>query len=215
MKDFIPHKYITALQQEIADAIDKQARKLLAEGKITQLHEDKDYLHRTDAIWEECPEIWSPVYSGNHAGKAMFELLSCDEMLDIMEQLVGPEIIAAGIYRLRPKLPRRLEGIVPWHQVRQCPQGRRGSVARLCGWVAHLMGVSGRWVLWPMRGRSCRTSSTAGSRVCDDCVGAADGGDGGDGSDAGAAEVAPAWRASPLQCQRQSSGSHGAPRPLS
>ena len=122
MKDFIPHKYIIALQHEIAAVIDEQARKLLAEGKITQLHEDKDYLHRTAAIWEECREIWNPVYSGNHAGKAMFELLSCDEMLDIMEQLVGPEIIAAGIYRLRPKLPGRLEGIVPWHQVSHYPQ---------------------------------------------------------------------------------------------
>ena len=114
MKDFIPHKYILALQEEIASVIDETARSLFAEGKITDLHEDKDYLHRTAAIWDECPEIWRPVFSGNHAGKAMFELLSCDEILDIMEQLVGPEIIAAGIYRLRPKLPDRPEGIVPW-----------------------------------------------------------------------------------------------------
>lgn len=117
VKDFIPRGYIVALQAEIERVIDGQARKLFAEGKITDLHEDKDYLTRTAAIWDECPEIWSPVYSGNHAGKAMFELLSCDEMLDIMEQLVGPEIVAAGIYRLRPKLPDRPEGIVPWHQV--------------------------------------------------------------------------------------------------
>ena len=117
VKDFIPHKDILALQEEIAGAIDDQARKLQKEGKITELHEDKDYLHRTAAIWDESPEIWNPVFSGNHAGKAMFELLSCSEILDIMEQLVGPEIIAAGIYRLRPKLPGRPEGIVPWHQV--------------------------------------------------------------------------------------------------
>ena len=37
------------------------ARKLLAEGKITQLHEEKDVLHRCAAIWDECPEIWTPV----------------------------------------------------------------------------------------------------------------------------------------------------------
>ena len=43
----------------------------------------------------------------------MFELLRCSELLDIMEPRVGPEIIAAGIYRVRPKLPVRPEGIVP------------------------------------------------------------------------------------------------------
>eukprot|EP01048_Picozoa_sp_COSAG05_P026659 COSAG05_NODE_7392_length_818_cov_1.403338_1_plen_40_part_10 len=40
----------------------------------------------------------------------MFELLSCPALLDVMEQLCGSEVIAAGIYRLRPKLPKRPEG---------------------------------------------------------------------------------------------------------
>ena len=115
-KDVIPHHYIHALQDEIDAVIDAQANKLLEEGKITELHADKGYLERTAAIWAECPEIWNVVYSGNHAGKALYALLTCPELLDIMEQLVGPEIIAAGIYRLRPKLPKRPEGIVPWHQ---------------------------------------------------------------------------------------------------
>jgi phytanoyl-CoA hydroxylase len=115
-KNVIPHHYIRALQGEIDAAVDEQANKLFEEGKITELHADKGYLQRTSAIWAECPEIWNVVYSGNHAGKAMYQLLTCPELLDIMEQLVGPEIIAAGIYRLRPKLPKRPEGIVPWHQ---------------------------------------------------------------------------------------------------
>ena len=33
-----------------------------------------------------------------------------------MEQLVGPEIIASSIYRLRPKLPFWEQGVVPVHQ---------------------------------------------------------------------------------------------------
>ena len=96
-KDVIPHHYIHALQDEIDAVIDEQANKLLDEGKITELHADKGYLERTAAIWAECPEIWNVVYSGNHAGKALYALLTCPELLDIMEQLVGPEIIAAGI----------------------------------------------------------------------------------------------------------------------
>ena len=38
------------------------------------------------------------------------------ELLDAMGQLVGPEIVASSIYRLRPKLPFWEQGIVPVHQ---------------------------------------------------------------------------------------------------
>ena len=33
-----------------------------------------------------------------------------------MEGLVGPEIVASSVYRLRPKVPGWPHGVVPWHQ---------------------------------------------------------------------------------------------------
>ena len=69
-RQIIPVEYIHALQDEIDEAIDVQANKLLTEGKITELHADKGFLHRTEAIWGQCSEIWNPVYSGNHAVRA-------------------------------------------------------------------------------------------------------------------------------------------------
>jgi len=35
-------------------------------------------------------------------------------LLDVVESLVGPEMIAASAYRLRPKIPGY--GVIPWHQ---------------------------------------------------------------------------------------------------
>lgn len=112
----IPERYIVDLQEEIDSVIDAEAKKLYAEGEITQLHEELGFLHRATELSKESAKVINPVYSGNHSGRAMFNLLTCPEILDIMEQLVGPEIIASSIYRLRPKLPDRPEGIVPWHQ---------------------------------------------------------------------------------------------------
>lgn len=115
-KDIVPQRYIAALQREIDAAIDAQAQKLYASGEITQLHEDLGFLHRAAELSKESDKIIAPVFSGNHSGRAMFELLTCPEILDVIEQLVGPEIIASSIYRIRPKLPDRPEGVVPWHQ---------------------------------------------------------------------------------------------------
>ena len=115
-RDIIPEQYIFDLQEEIDDVIDEQARKLLAEGEISELHEELGFLHRGTELSKQSPKTLGPVQGGNHSGRAMFHLLTCAEILDIMEQLIGPEIIASSIYRIRPKLPARPEGVVPWHQ---------------------------------------------------------------------------------------------------
>jgi hypothetical protein len=46
----------------------------------------------------------------------MFAILTHSRLLDIMEDLVGPEIIASSVYRIRPKAPGLEHGVVPWHQ---------------------------------------------------------------------------------------------------
>ena len=38
------------------------------------------------------------------------------KLLDLAESLLGPEIIASSVYRLRPKVPGFAHGVVPWHQ---------------------------------------------------------------------------------------------------
>ncbi|MBM3278573.1 MAG: phytanoyl-CoA dioxygenase family protein [Candidatus Handelsmanbacteria bacterium] len=112
----IPAGVVEALQVEIDAAIDRQAHVLLAASKITALHADQGFLHRATAIAAECREILAPVDGGRHSGPAMFGLLTCPELLDVVGQLVGPEIVASSVYRIRPKLPFRPEGDVPWHQ---------------------------------------------------------------------------------------------------
>lgn len=114
--NIIPEQFIHDLQEEISGVIDEQARRLHAEGEISQLHEELGFLHRGTELGKESAKVISPVNGGNHSGRAMFNLITCPGILDVMEQLIGPEIVASSIYRIRPKLPDKPEGIVPWHQ---------------------------------------------------------------------------------------------------
>lgn len=115
-KGVIPRRVIENLQVEITGVIDETARKLLSEGKITDLCEELDFLHRLTALNKQCPEIMGPVMGGSHAGPALFALMTCPEFLDAVESLVGPEIVASAVYRIRPKVPFDEAHDVPWHQ---------------------------------------------------------------------------------------------------
>jgi hypothetical protein len=115
-RGIIPDRYIHGLAHEIDGVIDAKAASLAAAGKLQDTHPDAGFLTRAALLYEQCPEIMTAVQGGTHAGQAMFELLTCPELLDAMEQVVGPEVVASSIYRLRPKLPFWSQGVVPVHQ---------------------------------------------------------------------------------------------------
>ena len=115
-RNVVPLDVIDALQEEINAVIDRQARMLRERGEITELREDAGFLHRAALLYGQSPRILDPLAHGTHTGPAIFNLLTCPAILDIMEQLLGPEILVSSIYRLRPKLPGLEEGVIPWHQ---------------------------------------------------------------------------------------------------
>lgn len=115
-KGVIPRNVIEDLQNEIAGVVDETAKKLHAEGKITDLCENLGFLYRLTALQKQSPEIMGPVMGGSHAGPALFALMTCPQFLDAIESLVGPEIVASAVYRIRPKLPNDPAHEVPWHQ---------------------------------------------------------------------------------------------------
>ena len=115
-RNVVPRDAVQALQAEIEATIDWQAQMLRERGEIAEMHEDADFLHRTALLHAQSPRILDPIAHGIHTGPAIFNLLTCPAILDIMEQLLGPEILVSSIYRLRPKLPGLAEGVIPWHQ---------------------------------------------------------------------------------------------------
>jgi len=102
--------------------IDRRARALLAEGKITELHEDEPFDRRLVSISRQCDEIYSNLDIMHFRGQASFEFLRNDNLLDLAEGFVGPEITCSPVQHTRAKLPEGLTPsagdahIAPWHQ---------------------------------------------------------------------------------------------------
>ena len=121
--NLVPSEELEPLRNEIAQLIDLAAEKLLVEGKITKLYSDEDFDTRLGKLMEEFPESRNELFraiegkgGGGHAGREMFNMLTHPKLLDAMEDLVGKNIVASSVYRIRPKVPGLNRGVVPWHQ---------------------------------------------------------------------------------------------------
>lgn len=112
------------LREEMEREIDRKARALQAEGKLTNLHADLDFEHRLTEIRRDSQENGEAIMrhleghrgGGFHAPE-MFDVISHPQLLAAAGDLLGSEeIVASSVYRLRPKLPQIGRGVVPWHQ---------------------------------------------------------------------------------------------------
>ena len=50
-------------------------------------------------------------------GRASRDLWSYDKLLNVLEQLIGPEVSGNPVWNIRIKVPGVSEADVPWHQV--------------------------------------------------------------------------------------------------
>src|SRR5579871_5335191 len=107
---------------EYADWIDRRARLLQTEGKITDLCEQEPFERRAACLYAQSPEITRDMDIMFARGPATFAFLRNKRLLDAVEALIGPEITCNPIQHIRAKPPAALssEGAgfynVPWHQ---------------------------------------------------------------------------------------------------
>ncbi|MCD1261400.1 phytanoyl-CoA dioxygenase family protein [Paenibacillus athensensis] len=107
---------------ELNKLIDERARALLAEGKITDLHENEPFEKRIALLSKQSREINRNIDIMEYRGPAMFEFLKNEKLLNVVECLLGRELSCNPIQHLRAKLPwsgtgeQPPEENVPWHQ---------------------------------------------------------------------------------------------------
>lgn len=101
----------------ISDVVDNRTLELYDEGTISNIYEDLPYEQRWYAVLQECGrenEVFgwhTLVYS-----EALFNLITNQKVLDIIETLIGDEIQFNGDFWVRPKLPHEKLTTLPWHQ---------------------------------------------------------------------------------------------------
>ena len=85
---------------EICEFLDYRALELKAERKIEDLCEDEPFGTRYGRLFAQSKEIASGLDIMNYRGKAVFEFLHNKNLLDVIESLVGTEIICNPIQHL-------------------------------------------------------------------------------------------------------------------
>lgn len=116
LEKLVPDSVIWALIQEINETVDRLAQKAYREERIKDLCAEHGFETRLIHLNAQSEEIFEAISVGRMHGPAMFAFLACEEILDVAESLVGPELMNNGIYRLRPKLPSHPRTEVNWHQ---------------------------------------------------------------------------------------------------
>ncbi len=107
------------LRDEFTAVIHRAAVDLQAAGKLSRLYEEEPFERRLTCIYRETEEILEPIVGaggGGHSGPALFGVITHPRLLAVVESLIGPEIVASSVYRVRPKIPGMGRGVVPWHQ---------------------------------------------------------------------------------------------------
>ena len=107
---------------EYEEYIGLRAEELLAAGDISALYADEPFDRRLISICREDDAIYKELDIMRLRGRASFEFLRNDRLLDLVESLVGPEITCSPIQHTRAKLPAGLTPggsdphVAPWHQ---------------------------------------------------------------------------------------------------
>ncbi len=119
----LTHDDLQPVIDELSAWIDERARALHAEGEIADLHEDAPFATRYGLLFKQCPAIGRGMDIMHYRGRAMFKFLRNENLLDLLESLLGPELTCNPIQHLRAKPPQAYENRegpsfhnAPWHQ---------------------------------------------------------------------------------------------------
>jgi ectoine hydroxylase-related dioxygenase (phytanoyl-CoA dioxygenase family) len=64
----------------------------------------------------DASDLWRAAHGKNQKTAGMFAIITHPSLLDIVESVIGPEILAHPQFNSRAKLPHHQATVVPWHQ---------------------------------------------------------------------------------------------------
>ena len=122
LRDALTDADLDPIIVEYEEYIGRRAEELLAAGHISALYADEPFDRRLVSICREDDAIYRELDIMYLRGRASFEFLRNDRLLDMIESLVGPEITCSPIQHTRAKLPAGVtpsgsdSHVAPWHQ---------------------------------------------------------------------------------------------------
>jgi phytanoyl-CoA hydroxylase len=119
LPEFIEPALFQPLIQEFEAIIDARARQAQQEGRLQELYEGEPFDRRLAHVYaalKEPDDLWRAVHGKTQKTAGMFAVIMHPPLLDAVESLIGPEILAHPQFNARAKLPHHQATVVPWHQ---------------------------------------------------------------------------------------------------
>jgi hypothetical protein len=116
VRDFFSQEQLQPVVGWINGLVDDLAERLYAAGKIRDKHAGEGFYTRLTKLEEEFPGAAVLIHIGGVLGQPLADLWGAKELLDVIEQILGPEIAGHPVWNLRSKTPRTALATVPWHQ---------------------------------------------------------------------------------------------------
>ena len=124
VEEVIPPADFELLIKELNETVDRNIREAHAAGLVSDLFEGEPFNRRlaraVDAIKDPSEKTnRSRIFHGltdKLRSAGMFAVVTHPAILDIVESLIGPEVLAHPQFNIRPKLPHQDSSVVPWHQ---------------------------------------------------------------------------------------------------
>lgn len=156
LPDVLPRSVMDAVRAEYADLLDRLYAKWFADGTVTTPPETLDFWGKLLTAYRASVDYFQPMdisLPGDqimpdtpfHFGPAVFDMLTAEPLLDIVEQLIGPEITSNPIQHVRIKPPAAdlaADEIRPhitftdWHQDRGVTHAEADQTDMVTVWIA-------------------------------------------------------------------------------
>ncbi|ESO90036.1 hypothetical protein LOTGIDRAFT_164337 [Lottia gigantea] len=150
VEDFLPKELLEECKQNIEEMVEDVAQKLYKAGKIKNLYKDVDLFQRLTKIEEEFPGANIVLHKYPQCPKAFQKLFTYEPLLNVIEQLIGPEIAAHPVWNLRTKTPQNEATTVPWHQDVGYLDNRSYQVMQATAWIPFLDTTSHNGCMQPL-----------------------------------------------------------------
>ena len=137
---------------EVNDLVEDLALDLEARGKLRNLHRDKGFDSRLTAIEADCPGASVRLHTRGILSPEIARLWSSKVLLDIVESIIGPDIVGHPVWNLRCKTPMNPLATVPWHQDCAYLSGESDQTFQVTAWIPLVDAVAENGCMQLIRG---------------------------------------------------------------
>ncbi|XP_060071963.1 uncharacterized protein LOC132551834 [Ylistrum balloti] len=135
VKEFFSSSELDPCRKAVEDQVERLAQKLFQAGKIKDLYNEYGLFKRLTHIEKDFPGANIILHKYPELTEAFKNLWTNERLLNVVEQLIGPEIAGHPLWNLRTKTPQNEATTVPWHQDSAYLDNKSYKVLQPTAWI--------------------------------------------------------------------------------